>query len=92
MSLNLTIEIKDGNDVLRTYTVPDTNVSSDNAKELGQNLARAINKLRPQVRAYKKLILKTCTCFWKDKSPEEQEINSCHSSDCAIWDLPKIEI
>ena len=74
------------------FDLPDSDVSAGNAIEMGRKLADTINELRPKIKTHEELTLKTCDCFWKDKSPKAREYNTCHSSECAVWNLPSLKI
>lgn len=87
----MTVELKYGNVVLRTFIVPDELATARKSKEMGIRLGKEINELRPKLKAHEELTLKTCNCFWKDKPKEEREVNTSHSSCCAVWDLDNRE-
>lgn len=78
----------DNGNELKEFLLPKTEgITTEQAHKMGETVAKAIQETAPQLEAYERRLEETCTCFWKDKSPEERKVFRQHSSECAVWEM-----
>jgi len=73
---------------LQISSIPEGEISDEQAQMMGLNLVSDIKKLRTKLDNWEKKSFETCNCFAKKHAKNGRLPNGTHhSSECAIWSV-----